>query len=86
MAASLLTAMELPELITANLAAYEKQAIALAMQPALLADLKHRLLLNRQKSVLCDSQTFTHHLEQAYRLMIERLDAGQAPVELDLVH
>ena len=86
MAASLLTALDLPELITTDLSAYERQAVALAIEPSLLVDLKRRLLLKRQKSVLCDSPAFTYHLEQAYRLMIERLDAGLAPVELDLAH
>jgi predicted O-linked N-acetylglucosamine transferase (SPINDLY family) len=86
MAASLLTALDLPELITTDLAAYEKQAVSLAMQPSLLNDLKHRIHRKRRDSVLCDSQTFTRHLERAYRLMIERLDAGLGPAELDLLH
>ena len=86
MAASLLTALDLPELITADLSAYEKQAVALARAPLVHADLRSRLWLKRQKSVLNDSQTFTLHLEQAYRMMVARLDAGLAPVELDLAH
>jgi predicted O-linked N-acetylglucosamine transferase (SPINDLY family) len=86
MAASLLTALELHELITSDLRTYETQAIILATRPALLRDLKRRLLLIRRNSVLCDSQAFTRHLERAYRLMIQRLDAGLAPIELDLVN
>jgi predicted O-linked N-acetylglucosamine transferase (SPINDLY family) len=85
MAASLLTALDLPELVTADLDTYEKQAVALATHPSLLDDLKGRLQRKRRKSVLCDSQTFTRHLERAYRLMIERLDAGLGPAELDLL-
>ncbi len=84
MAASLLTSLDLPELITGDLEAYEKQAIALATQPSFLADIKRRLQSKRRHSVLCDSQTFTRHLERAYRLMLERLEAGVDPIDLDL--
>jgi predicted O-linked N-acetylglucosamine transferase (SPINDLY family) len=86
MAASLLTALNLPELITVDLEAYEKQAVALASRTSLWRDLKSRLSLARQKSVLCDTQTFTRHLEQAYLRMVERLDAGLDPAELYLAH
>lgn len=86
MATSLLTALGLPELVSDDLETYEKRAVALATQPSLLHDLRGRLGLKRRDSVLCDSQTFTLHLEQAYRLMIERLDTGLEPADLDLSH
>ncbi|MFZ5565556.1 MAG: tetratricopeptide repeat protein [Pseudomonadota bacterium] len=84
MAGSLLLALGLPELLSSDLESYEKQAVILAKHPTLLADLRQRIQQKRRGSVLSDSKAFTRHLEQAYRLMMERLDADLKPADLDL--
>ena len=68
-AASLLTAIGLSELIAENLADYEKLALALAQDPARLAALKQKLAANRQSAPLFDAARFTRNLEAAYETM-----------------
>jgi predicted O-linked N-acetylglucosamine transferase (SPINDLY family) len=68
-AASLLSAIGLPELIAENLDEYEKLALALARDPSRLAGLKKKLETNRLATALFDSERFTHNLETAYESM-----------------
>jgi protein O-GlcNAc transferase len=67
--ASLLTALGLPELITASQADYEELALKLAREPALLAGLKARLAQSRDTAPLFDTKRFTRHIEAAYATM-----------------
>ncbi len=69
-AASLLTAMDLKELIFANLYEIEQTAIALAKDPARLAALKEKVLKNRATSPLFDTDAFARNIESAYQQMI----------------
>jgi predicted O-linked N-acetylglucosamine transferase (SPINDLY family) len=78
-AASLLKAIGLPELITEDLAEYEALALALARDPARLAAIKSKLWRNRGTEPLFDTARFTRHLEAAYRAMWERQQAGLPP-------
>jgi predicted O-linked N-acetylglucosamine transferase (SPINDLY family) len=78
-AASLLKAIGLPELIAADLAAYERQAIAFARNPEPLRALAGRLEANRLLLPLFDTVRFTRDLERAYETMWERHVAGAAP-------
>jgi len=78
-AASLLNALGLPELVTKSLTGYRDLALALARDPERLADLKARLLRNRETEALFDTPRFTRHLESAYRTMWERQQAGLPP-------
>ncbi|HYA05101.1 MAG TPA: tetratricopeptide repeat protein, partial [Xanthobacteraceae bacterium] len=78
-AASLLNAIGLPELITRSRQDYERLAIELANGPAKLAAIKEKLEANRSIAPLFDTQLFTRHLEAAYRQMSERYRAGLAP-------
>ncbi|HLD65646.1 MAG TPA: tetratricopeptide repeat protein [Pseudomonas sp.] len=64
MAGSLLTALELPELITRSVEAYEERAVLLATSPALLAQLKQRLAQGRQHSALFDTPRFVRDFER----------------------
>ena len=75
-AASLLTAMGLPELITDSQEAYEQKAIELAQQPDLLKALKQKLEANRLTTPLFDCQLFAKHIELAYEEMHRRHQAG----------
>ena len=68
-AASLLQAIEMPELVTNNLAEYEALALALARDPARLAALKEKLARNIATTPLFDADSFTRDLEAAYLKM-----------------
>ena len=70
-AASLLTAVGLPELITTDAREYEALALALARDPARLKDLRGRLAVNRTVAPLFDSARFARGLEAAYTAMLE---------------
>ena len=65
-AASLLHAIGMPELVTSNLADYEALALALARDPARLASLKEKLARNIATTPLFDADGFTRDLEAAY--------------------
>ena len=68
-AASLLNAIGLPELITENSAAYEALAVKLAGEPTLIGSLRRKLAQQRGCTALFDTARFTRHLESAYETM-----------------
>ena len=78
-AASLLTAAGLPELITENLAGYEALALKLAREPGLLAGYRQRLAENRDSCALFDTDRFRRNIEAAYTKMWQRAEAGLPP-------
>jgi predicted O-linked N-acetylglucosamine transferase (SPINDLY family) len=78
-AASLLTAIGLPELITSTAEAYEELAVQLASHPQRLAQIRQELAANRLKSPLFDTSAFTRHLEAAYSRIHERHQANLPP-------
>jgi predicted O-linked N-acetylglucosamine transferase (SPINDLY family) len=73
MAGSLLTAIGLPELITYDLQSYYQLALELANTPDKLVEIKNKLNRMKDSSLLFDSATFTHSLENAFREMYEDL-------------
>jgi protein O-GlcNAc transferase len=75
-AASLLSAIGLPEMITTSLEAYERAAIDLAQNPNKLDRLKSRLAENRLTTPLFNTELLTKHIEAAYTAMYERYRAG----------
>ena len=81
-AARLLNAIGLPELITNTQEEYEALAIALASNPEKLAALKQKLASNRLTTPLFDTPQFTKDLERAYVQMYERYQADQPPEHL----
>ena len=83
-AASLLNAIGLPELITETLADYEKLAIDLAKTPAKLKTLKEKLERNRLTTPLFDTELFTNHVEIAYTQMFERYQADLSPEHIEV--
>ncbi len=78
-AASLLRAMGLPELIAETLADYEALALKLATTPALLAGIKSRLAQNRTTQPLFDIDRYRLHIESAYVTMYERYQRSELP-------
>jgi predicted O-linked N-acetylglucosamine transferase (SPINDLY family) len=78
-AASLLTAIGLPELIATTQQRYEQLAIELALSPQRLAQIRSRLRDNRLTSPLFDTPRFTRNLEAAYSAIHDRYQAGLPP-------
>jgi predicted O-linked N-acetylglucosamine transferase (SPINDLY family) len=78
-AASLLNAIGLPELITHIEREYEALAIELAIHPHKLADIKLKLAKNCLTTPLFDTPLFTKNLEAAYIKMMERYQANLQP-------
>ncbi|MDM9626401.1 glycosyl transferase [Rhizobium sp. S152] len=76
---SLLNAVGLPELVAADLQAYEDMAVGLAQDPERLNGYRQRLKQNAGIMPLFDSDRFRQHLEKAYELMIERAKQGLGP-------
>jgi predicted O-linked N-acetylglucosamine transferase (SPINDLY family) len=77
-AASLLHAIGLPELVTDDLARYRDLALALAEDTARLKALREKLLANRRTTPLFDTARFRRHIESAYVTMWEMCLAGEA--------
>lgn len=75
-AASLLMAVGLPELVTDNLADYEALALKLATEQHTLAALREQLAQNRLTTPLFDTQSFRQHIEAAYVTMWKRYENG----------
>lgn len=78
-AASLLIAIGLPELITSTPQAYEELAIELATDPKKLAAIKCKLARNRLTTPLFDTHLFTRHIERAYEAIYARYKTGLPP-------
>jgi len=79
MAASMLHAVGLRELITNSLPGYEALAYKIASDPALCTVLKERLMQNRSSHRLFDTARFAHHIEGAYTTMTDILRRGEDP-------
>jgi predicted O-linked N-acetylglucosamine transferase (SPINDLY family) len=77
--ASLLQALDVPELITTTAEQYERLAVQLATDPHRLGEIRNKLARNRRRSPLFDTAAFTRHLEQAYRRMVARHRSGLVP-------
>jgi predicted O-linked N-acetylglucosamine transferase (SPINDLY family) len=85
MAASLLNAIGLPELITSTQEEYEVLAIELATNPHKLADIKLKLAKNRLTTPLFDTPLFTKNLEVAYSKMYERYQDDLQPDHITII-
>jgi predicted O-linked N-acetylglucosamine transferase (SPINDLY family) len=83
-AASLLNAIGLPELVTTTLEDYERTAVELALSPEKLAVVKAKLARNRSTVPLFDTARFTRDLETAYQEMVDRYCAGLRPDHMDV--
>ena len=83
-AASVVTAAGLPELVTESPKAYVEAAVALAASADRLAALRRRLDESRATAPLFDSVRHTASVEAAYVEMHRRSLAGLAPVDIDI--
>jgi protein O-GlcNAc transferase len=84
MAGSLLRSAGLPELITFDERQYEECALALAADPARLADLKARLSANQLTNPLFDIDRYCRHLEAAYIGMWQRVERLEPAVSFNV--
>jgi protein O-GlcNAc transferase len=78
-AASLLEAVGLPDLVTRTLSEYEALALQLAGEPSLLAGIKQRLGDNREVFPLFNTDRSRRYIEAAYIEMCARQRRGEAP-------
>ena len=81
-AASLLNAVNLPELVTTSQEEYEALAIHLAKNPEQLKLIKDKLLKNLSSAPLYDTPLFTKHLESAYKNIYQRYHEGLEPCHI----
>ena len=78
-AASLLNAVGLPELVTTSLAEYEELALRLATDASRLQSIRRKLEQTRLSCPLFDTDRFRRHIEAAYLTMWEIWQQGQGP-------
>ncbi len=79
MAASMLHAVGLPELATANVSDYEALALKLANDPALLTRVRQKLQRNLRTTPLFDTDCFRRDIERAYATMVDIWRRGENP-------
>jgi len=78
-AASLLTAVGLPELIAESTEQFESMAVELATEPSRLAAIQGKLARNRLATPLFDTKRYIRNLETAYTQMQRRFREGLPP-------
>jgi predicted O-linked N-acetylglucosamine transferase (SPINDLY family) len=78
-AASLLTATGLPELIVPTLDEYEELAVHLATHPEQLAGIRRRLGESRLSAPLFDTPRYARHIEAAFAKIYARQQSGLSP-------
>jgi len=83
-AASLLSAMQLPELITQSDEEYERRAIELAINPFRHAEFKNKIDQNRLTSPLFNGQLFASHIELAFTEIHRLYICGEKPEHIDV--
>lgn len=83
-AASLLTAVGLPELITRSEREYEDLIWELASKPERLAELRSRLAINRLVEPLFDTARYTTAFEAGLKAAARRSADGLPPEDIDL--
>jgi protein O-GlcNAc transferase len=76
-AASLLRAVGLPEMVAESRVGYEQLALRFARDPDALGALRAKLGRNRGSFPLFDTERFTRHLEAAYERMWECYQRGE---------
>lgn len=83
-AASVVTAAGVPELIAPDLPTYERRAVELGTTPADLRRLREKLDRGHATMPLFDTPRFVRNLEKAYLKMREIHAAGRPPEEIEV--
>ena len=81
---SLLRAIGCDGLVADGEAAYVALNVRLATDAEFRAGWRERIAANRFRAPLFDTERFTRHLEQAFRMMVDRARAGLDPAEIDV--
>jgi predicted O-linked N-acetylglucosamine transferase (SPINDLY family) len=84
-AASMLRAADLPELVARSLEEYEAMAHRLASDPRLLQAIRSKLTDGLRSSPLFDLDRYRRHIETAYTMMWERWQRGGRPVSFNVL-
>jgi predicted O-linked N-acetylglucosamine transferase (SPINDLY family) len=84
-AASILKAANLPELIAKSEEDYEAIALDLALYPEKTAAMKAKVAENVKACPLFDTKSYTLDLERGYDAAYERYLRNQTPADIDLV-
>jgi predicted O-linked N-acetylglucosamine transferase (SPINDLY family) len=82
-AASLLSTLGVPQLITSSSSQYEETAIGLAQDPARLLKIRTQIAQNRSSTALFDTERYTRNLEAAYEQIHQHYLSGNAPEHLN---
>ena len=83
-AGSLLTAINLSELITNSEAEYENLILRLATSPLEIEKIKKRLHENRYSEPLFDTKKYTKHLEEAFLEALTRHSNDKKPIDINI--
>ena len=83
-ATSLLTAMNLSELVTEKLNDYEEMALKISNNPEMLDQLKDKILRNRENSNVFKPQIFTNNIERSYKKVYQNFIDGFSPQDFKL--
>ena len=79
MAASIVHAVNLPELITSSEKEYVSLAIEIASNQEKLINIKEKLVSNLSKAPLFNTKVFTKNLEDAFKKIYEKHQMGLEP-------
>lgn len=83
-ASSILSAIELPELITYSTKQYEDLAVTLATKKEMLLDIKQKLAENKSTKPLFKTELFVRNLEKLYLTMWDNYIKGKHPEIIQL--
>ncbi|HSH73521.1 MAG TPA: tetratricopeptide repeat protein [Methylophilaceae bacterium] len=83
-AASIISALEMPELIMANLEDYEKTAIYYATHAEELFAMREKLKAKRYTAPLFNTELTVRQIEHAYSIVWQRYQAGLLPATTDI--
>ena len=83
-AASLLNAIDLPELVTENKKDYESLILELAHNREKLKEIKDKLVMNRISKPLFNSEMYTKHLENGYQQIYQNFIDGNKPKTINI--
>jgi predicted O-linked N-acetylglucosamine transferase (SPINDLY family) len=81
---SLLSSLELSDLVAYSLGEYESKAVEIALHPELLIAITRRLEENKSKLALFNAQDYTLSLEKAYWLTQQRFLNALHPDHIDV--
>ncbi|MEW6584689.1 MAG: tetratricopeptide repeat protein [Nitrospirota bacterium] len=82
---SILSAMDLPELITYSTEEYETLAVRLACDSVKLKEIRQKIAKNRLTTPLFDTPRFVRNLETAYKEIWKLFLAGNAPRQIEVL-